>query len=294
MSKHLSRSLKDGCLLRSSWFHGSRGALITTSFRPAPSHTQRRYENSSAKGLTESRIKTPWIEALRKRQRDELEPPKSPGPRDMTPKQMSDSYHQVELPLAREPWLSDTYLNASGRIRLGTLFMDLDALAGIISYKHTGEDVTVVTAAVDRITIEDPPTELCDLLYSGQVTYATGRSSMEITCRVSKARDDGQPPKDEDIFLTCMFTMVALDPATKKSINIPPLLTTTAQEKHLFELGESRSKHKKFLAAATLLHSPPNLTESALIHNIWLRSRSYHDPTAVSYTHLTLPTKRIV
>lgn len=129
---------------------------------------------------------------------------------------MSDSYHEVELPLAREPWLSDTYLNASGRIRLGALFMDLDALAGIISYKHTGEEVTVVTAAVDRITIENPPSELCDLVYSGQVTYATGRSSMEVTCRVSRKRSDGKSPQDEDHFLTCMFTMVTLDPATKK------------------------------------------------------------------------------
>lgn len=42
---------------------------------------------------------------------------------------MSDSYHSVVLPLAREPWLLDTYANSSGHIRLGTLFMDLDALS---------------------------------------------------------------------------------------------------------------------------------------------------------------------
>lgn len=176
----------------------------------------RRYAHGVFKGLTESRIVTPWIEALRKKQAEELAPPQPAGDRDMTPKKMGDSYHQVELPLGEDLWLSDTYLNASGRIRLGTLFMDLDALAGIISYKHTGEGVTVVTAAVDRITIEKPPAELCDLTYSGMVTYATGRSSMEITCRVSRARADGQAPGDEDIFLTCTFTMVALDPVSKK------------------------------------------------------------------------------
>jgi hypothetical protein len=32
--------------------------------------------------------------------------------------------------------------------------MDLDALSGVIGYKHTGEGVTTVTAAVDRINIK--------------------------------------------------------------------------------------------------------------------------------------------
>ncbi len=55
--------------------------------------------------------------------------------------------------------------------------MDLDALSGVIAYKHTGEAVTTVTAAVDRIIINHPLEEICDLELSGQVTFATGRSS---------------------------------------------------------------------------------------------------------------------
>lgn len=94
--------------------------------------------------------------------------------------------------------------------------MDLDALSGIIAYKHTGESVTTVTAACDRITINYPLTEICDLEYSGQVTYATGRSSMEITCQVAKAPHEGRKVKQEDVLLTCTFTMVSLDPGTKK------------------------------------------------------------------------------
>lgn len=46
--------------------------------------------------------------------------------------------------------------------------MDLDALAGSIAAKHAGEGVTVVTAACDRINIENPLKEICDLEYSGQ------------------------------------------------------------------------------------------------------------------------------
>ena len=94
--------------------------------------------------------------------------------------------------------------------------MDLDALSGIIAYKHTGDDVTTVTAAVDRIVFNHPLTEICDLELSGQVTYATGRSSMEVSLQVAKVRKEGKSSKQEDILLTCAFTMVSLDPGTKK------------------------------------------------------------------------------
>lgn len=104
--------------------------------------------------------------------------------------------------------------------RLGSLLMDLDALAGVIAYGHTGDGVTTVTAAVDRITIENPLMEICDLELSGQVTYATGRSSMEVSCQVRKSRPEGQESQPEDVLITCAFTMVSLDPATKKYVFI--------------------------------------------------------------------------
>lgn len=85
------------------------------------------------------RVRTPWVEAFRKQQQDAQQPskpsgkPEVPENRDLSPKRMSDSYHSVVLPLARDPWLLDTYLNSSGHIRLGTIFMDLDALSGVIA-----------------------------------------------------------------------------------------------------------------------------------------------------------------
>jgi acyl-coenzyme A thioesterase 9 len=87
--------------------------------------------------------------------------------------------------------------------------MDLDALSGVIAYKHTGEAVTTVTAAVDRIIINHPLEEICDLELSGQVTFATGRSSMEISLQVAKAPKDGVEVAKEDVFMTCAFTMVS-------------------------------------------------------------------------------------
>ena len=149
--------------------------------------------------------------------------------------------------------------------------MDLDALSGIIAYKHTGEDVTTVTAAVDRITINHPLDELCDLELSGQVTFATGRSSMEISLQVAKVPKDGIPLSKEDIILTCAFTMVSLDPSTKKPVAICPIYTETAEESRLFALGERNSIKKKAMAKKGLRKQAPNEEESSLIHSMWLR-----------------------
>ncbi|KAH7121996.1 HotDog domain-containing protein [Dactylonectria estremocensis] len=232
------------------------------------------------RGLTDSRYPVPWIEAWRLQQQGKsaLGAEESPKIRDLSDKKMSDSYHRVVLPLGQDPWLSDAYINSSGHIRLGALFMDLDALSGIIVYKHTGPGVTTVTAALDRITIAHPLTEICDLEYSGQVTYASGRSSMEITCKVSKARAEGEPTKPEDVLLTCKFTMVALDPETRKPANVPKLVYTTPEEEKTFKTGEAMSQSKRQALKASLLQSEPNDPESALIHRTWLRQLSYHDP----------------
>lgn len=185
--------------------------------------------------LTAMRTRTPFIEALRTQQQGEHGSPTVPtdhSERDVSPKSMSDSLtrivsphapcphsHQSHdrerrandskiLPLARDPWLLDSYINASGHIRLGTIFMDLDALAGVIAYKHTGDSVMTVTAAVDRITLKHPLSEICDLELSGMVTFATGRSSMEISIQVAKALKEGEAVTDGDVLLTCAFTMV--------------------------------------------------------------------------------------
>ena len=154
--------------------------------------------------------------------------------------------------------------------------MDLDALSGVIAYKHTGESVTTVTAAVDRITINHPLRELCDLELSGQVTYATGRSSMEISLQVAKAPVKGATIDKEDVLMTCAFTMVSLDPSTKKPVAINPIKLETKEEKRLFALGEKHSIEKKALAKKTLRKQAPNNEESGLIHALWLKQLEYH------------------
>lgn len=164
--------------------------------------------------------------------------------------------------------------------------MDLDALSGVIAYKHTGEFVTIVTAAVDRITINHPLKELCDLELSGQVTFATGRSSMEISLQVAKAPKTGATVNEEDVLMTCAFTMVSLDPSTNKPVAISPLKLETEDEKRLFALGQKNSTEKKALAKKTLRKQAPNDEESDLIHAMWLKQLESHGKY---YHHHAIP-----
>ncbi|KAJ5811099.1 hypothetical protein N7447_010615 [Penicillium robsamsonii] len=227
------------------------------------------------------RVKTPWIDALTQSREKAAGPEENAGQSikpDVSPKKMSDSYYSAILPLAQDKWLLDSYLNASGHIRLGSLLMDLDALAGIVAYRHTGDGVSTVTAACDRITIENPLMEICDLELSGQCTYATGRSSMEISLQVTKARPEGHEPKPEDVLITCAFTMVSLDPVTKKPVPVAPLLVETEEEKRLFQKGEANYQAKKAHRTRSLLEKSPDEEESNLIHSMWTKEMSYLKP----------------
>ena len=53
------------------------------------------------RALTENRVRTPWVEALRKKQHEGKDPTKASGisetppDRDLSPRSMSDSYHSV-------------------------------------------------------------------------------------------------------------------------------------------------------------------------------------------------------
>lgn len=186
--------------------------------------------------------------------------------------------------------------------------MDLDALAGMVAYKHTGDAVTTVTAAVDRITIEHPLMEICDLELSGQVTYATGRSSMEISLQVAKAPLQGQEKKADDVLITCAFTMVSLDPATKKyalpphsphllvslvlmsryrPVAVAPLLVETPEERALFKKGEENYQAKKALRTRSLLQKAPDAKESNLIHSMWTKEVSYMSMSVTEYNYNT-------
>lgn len=121
--------------------------------------------------------------------------------------------------------------------------------------------------------------EICDLELSGQVTFATGRSSMEITLQIAKAPKPGQKVQPEEVFMTCAFTMVSLDPVTKKPVNVAPLVLTTAAERAIFARGEENYKAKKALRQSDIMQTPPDSSEAALIHKMWTDSLAYADPS---------------
>jgi acyl-coenzyme A thioesterase 9 len=221
--------------------------------------------------LTEMAVPTPWIDALRAKQAAESKPPPTPaGPPELTPKTMSDSYVSFVLPLAGDKWLTDTYLNSQGNVRLGALFMDLDALSGVVAYRHTGGKVMTVTAAFDRISLRGNMSELCDLELSGQVRHV-GKSSIDIGLQVRKL--DG---KGDEILLSCSCTMVSLDPTTKKPVQINPLIVESPEERTINELASKESERRKALRKKSLLKHTPDAEETGMIHKLWQKQIQWH------------------
>jgi acyl-coenzyme A thioesterase 9 len=222
--------------------------------------------------LTEMAIPTPWIDALRAKQAEDgnQTTPAATKSAELTPKRMSDSYVSFVLPLSGDKWLSDTYLNSQGNLRLGALFMDLDALSGVVAYRHTGGQVMTVTAAFDRISLRGSMAELCDLELSGQVRHV-GKSSIDIGLQVRKL--DG---KGDEIMLSCSCTMVSLDPATKKPVHINPLIVETAEERTINELASKESERRKVLRKKSLLKHTPDAEETGIIHKLWQKQIQWH------------------
>lgn len=166
--------------------------------------------------------------------------------------------------------------------------MDLDALAGVVAAKHVGEGVTTVTASVDRITLNHSMHAICDLELSGQVTFASGRSSVEVSLQVARASENRT---SDDILMTCTFTMVSLDLTTKKPTVVNSLRIETPEEERVFKLGEQRSLHKKLQARQTLQQQPPNDEESKMIHAMWLQHKEGENRLALKGLTRGLPSE---
>ncbi|KAK9461334.1 HotDog domain-containing protein [Lipomyces oligophaga] len=223
------------------------------------------------------RRKTTWLEALQAREEGRpvskssfiADPTKEPQIEEKT---MDDSYTEITLPFKEDPWLLDAYVNSTGRLRIGQIFQDLDALAGVIAYKHCSPaDPTIVTASVDRISMLKRINMQADVELSGNVTW-TGRSSMEITIKARTIQND-------EVFLVANFTFVARHPVTGKSFPINKLTLRDDNERQIFERAEMYNAAKKKAAkTGGLLTSPPNVEEAEIIHAMWIRQQAYEDP----------------
>lgn len=197
-------------------------------------------------------------------------------------KTRADSFSYLTLPFKDDPMIADFYVNAGGRIRMGQIFQDLDALAGRIAYRHTSPaEPVIVTASVDRIFMLRPLDHISDynVVLSGSVVW-TGRSSMEISIKASAIK--GPLPEritegtlsENDYFLTASFTFVARNPETHKSMSIHKLLPLNEREWIDFRRAESHNVIKKLRAKNENLNTnPPTAVESSIIHDMWQASK---------------------
>jgi acyl-coenzyme A thioesterase 9 len=180
-----------------------------------------------------------------------------------------ESETKVEYPFSTNGLLAESYRNPWGKMRIGRLLEDLDALAGNIAFYHVrqhdenGQYVhpLIVTASVDRIQLRKPSPDVTqDQVLSGRVTFV-GTSSMEIRMQCTGAGE-------EEEWLEAYFTFVTLDPLTKKPMQITPLLPQTDEEKADFEAGAQRAKLKKERRKQHLKKQHPNNPETTEIERL--------------------------
>ncbi|AET40131.1 uncharacterized protein Ecym_5376 [Eremothecium cymbalariae DBVPG len=237
----------------------------------------------------DSNFKATWVNALNERKRQLAQGKiidsyvyNNVKSTEIGERTRQDSFSYLILRFKDDPLTADFYVNAAGRIRMGQIFQDLDALAGCIAYKHTApSEPVMVTASVDRIYLLKPLDSVTDynVVLSGSVVW-TGRSSMEIAIKASAVK--GPIPdtvsegsfRDEDTFLTASFTFVARNPETHKSLAINKLLPLNQQEWTDFKRAESHNAAKKLRAIGeNLSNTPPTAEESSMIHKMWRASK---------------------
>eukprot|EP01095_Lingulamoeba_sp_RSL-Kostka_P003474 TRINITY_DN14448_c0_g1_i1.p1 TRINITY_DN14448_c0_g1~~TRINITY_DN14448_c0_g1_i1.p1 ORF type:complete len:454 (+),score=123.15 TRINITY_DN14448_c0_g1_i1:57-1418(+) len=159
------------------------------------------------------------------------------------PRPTCDSSLDIEYPFSSDPGLVDSYSNPWGKIRIGRVLEDLDALAGNIAAAHCNisaskdDEIVLVTAAVDRIKITHRANLKDDMTLSGKVVWV-GSSSMEI--RLNCVSSWTTEP-----WLSAAFVFVGLDPTTLKTTTLPPLLPSTEEEKSINMICEDKNENAK-------------------------------------------------
>lgn len=229
-----------------------------------------------------------WLDALREREKKLKDGKRldsysyvNPKTTKVLDKTRSESFLYLLLPFKDDKWLCDAYINAFGRLRVGQLFQDLDALAGRIAYKHCAPAEPVnVTASVDRIVMLKKVDEIqnYNFVLAGAVSW-TGNSSMEITVKgyafdstLSKTEYKEDMLPAENVFLSANFTFVARNPLTHKSFAINRLLPVNEREWIDYRRAESFNAKKKLAAKNNALVKPTD-EENRLVHDMWKASK---------------------
>jgi acyl-CoA hydrolase len=117
------------------------------------------------------------------------------------------------------------HANVHGTVLGGTVMHWIDLTAAMVANRHSRRPV--VTAAIDEMSFLAPILVGELALLRGRITLVD-RSSMEICVNVeSENLLSGERRHTSTAFLT----FVALDPATRRPVAVPPLLLVTDEER---------------------------------------------------------------
>ena len=166
--------------------------------------------------------------------------------RTLLTKSCKDSRLCVSYNFAADPSLRDQYANHFGRMTMGRLFEDIEALASNVSFNHCDYEgrkvpINIITASIDKIrrTQTIPANE--DLVLAGQVVWA-GRTSLDVLVELHRAKDikdaeegpimirDGVKSR----IMTSLVTYVCKDRRTGKGVEVNRFTPQTPEEEVLY------------------------------------------------------------
>lgn len=146
---------------------------------------------------------------------------------------------RVEDSLTEQTYLvMHKHINGYGRLFGGQLMAWIDELAGIVSQRHSGSQIT--TACIDQLNFKHPVMLGDTLVMIGRITYV-GTSSMEV--RIDSYVEDLEGMRR--MINRAYVVMVAIDVETGKSKKVPGLIVETESQKAEWEGGIRRMELRK-------------------------------------------------
>mmetsp|Transcript_43768 Transcript_43768/g.103424 ORF Transcript_43768/g.103424 Transcript_43768/m.103424 type:complete len:417 (+) Transcript_43768:90-1340(+) len=153
--------------------------------------------------------------------------------------------HAVLYKFSKVSSLRDEYVGNTGKVLVGRMLEDLDALAGNVAndwcqeiQSSDGSPLMLVTAAVDKIRLARPVKITEDVVLSGRAIW-TGNSSMLVRMYMQSETHRGERLLEAD------FVYVARDRATLKSVKVPQVEPANEEEEELFRDGEKKAAAKR-------------------------------------------------
>ncbi len=184
-------------------------------------------------------------------------------------KRPADSAYEKILPFSTDHRLRESWINYFGDLRFGKLLEEMDMSAGIIAYKHADGfalDLTIVTAACDRIDLLAPLPSDKDLRIRGRVNHV-GNSSMEVGLRLESLIEGVWT-----LMARAYFIMVARQGEVAAKVH--RLELKSEDELRRGKAALRRQERQRRDVRTSLLKQPPDGQESAHLHAVFLQTRT--------------------